>query len=114
MNRVISLGLAACALFSLPVMAAEVEVTNESSWEIHEIYFSPSSQDDWGEDHLGKQILETGMSLVLTDVSSGRWDIRLVDEDSDVCVLEDVHITDSETWVVTDEDLLACQSVTEE
>ena len=114
MQRTLSFGLALSALIALPAFAANVEVENRSSWDIHEIYFSPSSQEDWGEDYLGREVLKHGMTLTLTGVSSGRWDIRLVDEDADVCVLEDVRITASETWVVTDDDLLACQAATDE
>lgn len=108
--------LSCCMCVALPVFAAqvEVEVENQTSWEIHEIYFAPTSQEDWGEDHLGDYVLESGMTLSLTGVSPGKWDIRLVDEDEDVCVLESVHIKNSETWVVTDEDLLGCQAATEE
>lgn len=60
---------------------------NQSSWEIHKIYFSPSDEEDLGEDYLGEDVLEPGMTLSLTGVSPGEWDIRLVDEDGDVCVL---------------------------
>ncbi len=114
MQRTRSFGLALSALIALPAFAANVEVENRSSWDIHEIYFSPSSQEDWGEDHLGRHVLEHGMRLSLSGVAAGRWDIRLVDEDEDVCVLENVRISASETWVVTDDDLLACQAATDE
>lgn len=50
---------------------------------IHEIYFSPSTQDDWGADHLGQKVLKPGMALTLTGVTAGKWDVRLVDEDED-------------------------------
>ena len=114
MNTRLPLLAFCCMLIALPAFAAKVEVENQTSWEIHEIYFAPTSQDDWGEDHLGEYVLEAGMTLTLTDVSPGKWDIRLVDEDEDVCVLESVHIKSSETWVVTDDDLLGCQAATEE
>ena len=103
-----------CMLVALPAFAAKVEVENQTSWEIHEIYFAPTSQEDWGEDHLGEYVLESGMTLSLTGVAPGKWDIRLVDEDEDVCELESVHIKSSETRVVTDDDLLGCQAATEE
>jgi hypothetical protein len=107
--------LAALALlFSLPTHAADIDVENQSSWEIHEIYFSPSDEENWGEDHLGEHVLESGMTLSLTGVTPGEWDIRLVDEDEDVCVLQGVTVSASETWLIEDDDLVDCQAATEE
>lgn len=97
-------------LVSTAALAAKVVFVNQSSWEIHEVYFSPASQNDWGEDHLGSEVLEKGDSLTLTGVSAGRWDVRIVDEDGDQCVLEDVKIDGADKWVITDEDLLGCQA----
>lgn len=114
MKRILSAGLSLSMLIALPALAAEVKVTNESSWNINEVYFAPSSQDDWGPDHLGEEVLETGMTLTLTGVTAGKWDVRLVDEDEDVCVLQEVKIKTSETWTITDEDLLGCQGATDE
>ncbi|HET9047467.1 MAG TPA: hypothetical protein VFN29_00675 [Chiayiivirga sp.] len=103
---------AAVAMAAMPAFAGEVVFVNQSSWNIHEIYFSPASQSNWGEDHLGKDILEKGDSLTLTDVEEGTWDVRVVDEDGDECVLEDVEINGSDKWVINDDSLLACQAET--
>lgn len=89
-------------------LAAKIVFVNQSSWAIHEIYFAPSSQTDWGDDHLGNEILETGDSLTLTGVNEGRWDVMLVDEGGYECIVEDVEIDASERVTLTDEDLAAC------
>lgn len=34
----------------------------------------------------------------------------IVDEDGDKCVLEDVAISGTDRWAITDKDLLACQA----
>ncbi|MBP6020421.1 MAG: hypothetical protein KA735_13095 [Burkholderiaceae bacterium] len=104
--------LAAAAVACVPMIAvaANVEFVNQSAWEIHEVYFSPASQSDWGEDYLGKEVLEKGDALTLSDVKAGTWDVMIVDEDGDKCVLEDVAISSSDRWVITDDDLLACQA----
>jgi hypothetical protein len=90
--------------------AANVVFVNQSAWEIHEVYFSPASESNWGDDYLEKQVLENGDSLTLSGVETGTWDVMIVDEDGDKCVLEDVTISGSERWIITDKDLLACQA----
>ncbi|MES2820010.1 MAG: hypothetical protein V4812_13595 [Pseudomonadota bacterium] len=115
MKRIFSVGFSLSMLLAFPALGAStVKIENASSWDIYEIYFAPSSQEDWGEDHLGEQALISGMTLTLTGVTAGKWDVRLVDEDQDVCVVQEVTIKASETWKVTDEDLLGCQAATTE
>jgi hypothetical protein len=108
------LAAAGLSLFAVHAVAATIKIENESSWEIHEIYFAPSSQDDWGDDHLGKQVLKTGETLSLTGVTPGKWDVRLVDEDEDECIVTGQKISSSEKFVIRDKDLLGCQAATEE
>lgn len=102
----------AAAIFCAPLIAqaAQVKFINQSSWEIHEIYFAPSSQRNWGEDYLGKDVLEKGDSLTLSDINKGVWDVRVVDEDGDECIIEEVTIDGSDSWTIRDKDLLACQA----
>lgn len=102
--------VAALACFPMLASAADVVFVNQSSWEIHEIYFSPAKQKSWGEDHLEDEVLQKGDSLTLTGVTRGKWDVRVVDEDGDQCVLEDVRIDGADKWVITDKELLACQA----
>lgn len=110
-NASMALGIAAVLMLgSTAALAGNVVFVNKSSWEIHEVYFAPASHSSWGEDHLGSDILERGDSLTLSGVSAGRWDVRLVDEDDDECVLENVEIDGSDRWIITDEDLLGCQA----
>jgi len=102
------------ALAFIPAVgaAATVEFVNQSSWDIHEIYFSPASHRNWGQDYLGDDVLEKGDSLKLTNIEAGSWDVMVVDEDGDKCVLEDIEFdkSDRDRWVITDKDLLACQA----
>lgn len=104
--------LAAAALVCTPLaaLAAQVEIVNKSAWDIYEVYFSPASQDSWGDDYLGTEVLENGDSLTLSGVESGRWDVLVIDEDGDECIINNVSISGSDRWVITDDDLLACQA----
>jgi len=106
----------ACVLGSLllaaPALAATVRIVNSSAWEIHHLYLSPSDTVNWGPDQLGDAIIagDNG-TFTLTNIPADDYDIRIVDEDGDECVIEDVDIdADHETWSITSKDLLACQS----
>lgn len=101
-------------LFAAHAIAATIDIENHSSWEIHEIYFAPSSQENWGDDHLGKKVLKPGMTLTLKGVAAGKWDVRLVDEDEDECIVKDQQISTSDKFSIDDDDLLGCQAATDE
>jgi hypothetical protein len=94
--------------------SATITVVNLSNWDIHEIYLSPVDRWDWGPDLLGPfDVLETGERLKIRDIRCDRYDVKIVDEDHDECILGDVAICGSnDTWVVTDDDLLTCQLLT--
>ncbi|MGN6182174.1 MAG: hypothetical protein ACTHQM_00795 [Thermoanaerobaculia bacterium] len=114
MKKVMQLGLATvllCAL-SAPAFAggATVKVINQSKWEIHHIYLSSTGDDDWGPDQLEDQILEKGQSLTLHSIPCDDYDIKVVDEDGDECVIEEVNMCgDDSYWKITDKDLLECE-----
>jgi len=89
---------------------SDVTFVNRSSWDIYEIYLSAVDEDEWGPDQLEEGILESGASFLLHSIPCDDYDVLLIDEDGDECVLEDVDLCgDSEEWVITDEDLLACE-----
>ena len=93
---------------------SKVVVVNKSSWAIHEMYFSPTDDTEWGEDQLGKQTIETGDQFTLTGIPCDNWDVKVVDEDGDECVVENVQLcADKDRWVINDSDLLSCQAVSE-
>ena len=89
---------------------SDVTFTNRSSWDIYEIYISAVGESEWGEDQLEDGVLESGDSFLLYSIPCDDYDILLIDEDGDECVLEEVGLCgDSEEWVIRDKDLLACQ-----
>lgn len=107
-----ALKAALVAAFFIPsiALANKVVFVNKSSWDITHIYFSPANSKNWGEDHLEDDVLSKGDSLTLTGVSKGKWDVRVVDEDGDECIIDGVMINSNDKWVIEDEDLLACQN----
>lgn len=102
--------LLASALIPSFAFASQVVFVNQSSWELTHIYFAPSKSKDWGDDHLEDETLAKGDSLTLTGVSKGKWDVRVIDEDGDECIISDVMINSNDKWVIKDDDLLACQN----
>jgi hypothetical protein len=101
-----------CSL-SLPVFGggkATVKIINQSKWEIHHVFLSPSGDDEWGPDQLEDQILAKGDSLTLTNIACDLYDVKVVDEDGDECVIEEADLcNDHSFWKITDKQLLACE-----
>jgi len=100
-----------CAL-AVPAFAgkATVKVINQSKWEIHHLYLSSSSEEEWGPDQLEDEILTKGDSVTITDIPCDEYDIKVVDEDGDECIIEAVDMCrDASYWKITDKDLLECE-----
>lgn len=115
------LGLLALAALGLAGVAwaakydSVVTITNSANWEIHQLYLSSTEEESWGPDQLGEQIIATGDSFKLHGVPCDEYDVKLVDEDGDECVVGGVSLcADSDAWNITDEDLLSCQVLTQE
>lgn len=114
MKKLTKLALAAALLcaVSTPAFAkkATVKIINQSKWEIHHIYLSSSDDESWGDDHLGEEVLAKGDSLELTNIPCDLYDVKVVDEDGDECVIEEVDLCgDHSYWKITDKDLLECE-----
>ena len=109
-SKKIAAFLCAACLLPTAALANKMVFENQSSWDITHIYFSPSKSKNWGEDQLGSDILSKGDRLTISGVSKGKWDVRVVDEDGDECIIGDVSITSNDKWVIEDDDLLACQN----
>jgi hypothetical protein len=102
--------------FALPLAAkaktsATIKVINQSKWEIHHLYLSSTSEEKWGPDQLGDETIGTGESFKLTHIECDDYDIKVVDEDGDECVVEEVNLCGDDTvWKITDKILLKCEN----
>ncbi len=105
----------ACAgAASAEKLDSKITLVNHSHWAIHEMYFSSTANEEWGPDQLGKHTIRTGDNFTLTGIPCDKYDVRLVDEDGDECVVQDVAIcADRESWAITDKDLLGCQAASQ-
>lgn len=92
-----------------------VNIVNESAWDIHHLYLSSTEDEEWGADQLGDEVIESGGSFILHSIPCDDYDVKLVDEDGDSCVVGGVTLcANDDDWVISDEDLLACQVATDE
>src|SRR3954451_10224097 len=115
------LGVALVSLASLTLPAdanaagkkAAVKVVNKSDWEIHHFFLSSTGEDGWGPDQLGDEVIGKDESFTLKSIPCDSYDVKLVDEDGDECVVDDVDICGgAEAWTITNKNLLGCQEET--
>lgn len=87
-----------------------VKIINSSSWAVHHLYLSPVSEESWGADQLRDNIIQTGAQFTITGIPCDSYDVKVVDEDGDECIIEEVDLcSENKYWKITDEDLLACE-----
>lgn len=111
MKRFAAVAIVVCAL-AAPAFAerATVKVINQSKWEIHHLFLSSASDEEWGPDQLEDEILTKGDQITLTNIPCDEYDIKVVDEDGDECIIEAVSLCkDNSFWKITDKDLLECE-----
>jgi hypothetical protein len=64
----------------------DFKLVNKSTYVIVELYVAPSSQDEWGEDVLGTDVLPNNESVDIEferSETTCNWDLKIVDEDED-------------------------------
>ena len=90
---------------------SQLIIKNKSKWNIEYVYISPTSSDSWGTDILGDvYVLKTGEEI-LVYLKCENYDVKLVDEDGDECIINNQRLCNStgDTWIITDQSLLECQ-----
>lgn len=101
------------ATVAAPSTDSSIRFTNSSAWTIRELYLSPVSESRWGADQLGAHVIHTGESYTLTGIPCGSYDVKLVDEDGDVCEVRNTNICAENSGVdISSQDLLHCQNNT--
>lgn len=99
-------------LFSSSAIALELKLENKTGKELHELYFAPAGDSDWGPDQLGDEIVENNETFTLRKIPRGSYDVLFVDEHGDKCDLRDVDFTESEVFVMTKSIIKGCQAAT--
>jgi hypothetical protein len=109
-------GIILASLFTLSsgatAQAVEESMTfrNGSAFDIREIYLSKTNHRTWEEDVLHTRILSAGDSIRVGGIDPGRYDIKLVDEDGDVCIVHNIDLYSNRVWTISNAGLLDCES----
>jgi len=85
-----------------------VQIQNASHYAIYELYLSSAQDLYWRQDLLGNSILWPGW-VTRPQVVDGTYDLKLVDEDGDMCVIKKIRISGYTSWQITDRLLLYCE-----
>ena len=70
---------------------------NQTGVEIHSLYVSPHSADDWEEDILGKDTLASGDSLKITFEDRDKhvhWDLKVTDKEGNSLEWYDLNLVE--------------------
>ena len=72
----------------------QINIRNNTGYDIYSAFVSPDGSNGWGEDVLGNGVLEDGeqFSVELNGYDSSVFDVKLVDEDGDVYLFENVDV----------------------
>ena len=90
---------------------AEFMIRNLSDWSIYHLYLSPEKKDSWGPDQLGDQVITPAESFTLKGIPCGKYDMKIVDEDGDACVVEGILMCKDHTHCdLTNKELAKCQT----
>lgn len=85
-------------------------IENQSSIALLSIYLSPVSQASWGRDLLGAELLSPGQYAEISGIDCDTYDVRVVDEDLDECIVTGLDLClDHDRWVIDDATLIDCQ-----
>ncbi|HYX28704.1 MAG TPA: hypothetical protein VE863_09060 [Pyrinomonadaceae bacterium] len=72
---------------------------NQTGVEIHSLYVSPHSSDDWEEDILGRDTLPSGESVKITFDDRDKhvhWDMKVTDKDGNSLEWYDLNLIEIE------------------
>lgn len=73
----------------------DFDLLNDTEYTIDELYLSPSNSSRWGKDVLGREVLKHGETVELKfsrEETECSWDLKVVDEEEDEIVWEDIDL----------------------
>lgn len=92
----VTLSLAVGSAASGPVL--DFTLVNKTGLTIQEVYVSPTHDDEWGEDVMGRDVLEDDAAV---EISFSRreteclWDLKVIDDDDDSVVWTKLNLCEA-------------------
>lgn len=115
-RRLIIVCVALSVMAALPLISSarssnssSVNIVNNSSRQIRNVYLSHVDADDWGTNQLGDTIIAPGQSFTISNFSCDAQQIKVIGEDQDGCFLSAVVACGtSSTWTITNNTTADC------
>ena len=108
MLRFSTASLAFVALIA-PASAFDLVVVNKAETSIiHKLYIAPAKSDKWSEDKLQNQTIKKNGKFTIRDIPAGVYDLKVIDDDDDTCVVSNIDINQNKEWTLTDSVMLKC------
>lgn len=103
-SAILIAGLALVALTTVPVSASQGKnldftLVNKTGLGIDEVYLSPTNDDEWGEDVMGRDVLKNGEKVMIKFSSAEtecNWDLKIVDEEDDDIIWKKLNLCTAE------------------
>jgi hypothetical protein len=88
---------AVASTVAAPVQRRNLDFTlvNKTGLTIDEVYLSPTSDDAWGKDVMGRDVLKNGEKVDITfssEETECNWDLKVVDEEEDSVEWEKLNL----------------------
>jgi hypothetical protein len=109
MLRASTLASVALLLLMAPASAFDLVVVNQADFSvIHKLYLAPAKSNQWSENKLQNQTVAKNGRFIVRDVPAGVYDLKVVDDDDDSCVVPEINIDQNKEWKLTDKVMLQC------
>lgn len=95
------LALGGCVVTTTDDLDSSLFVSNDSDFEIHEMYVTEIESPTWGPNLLSGSILFPGQDMQLA-LDCNTYDAMLIDETGAVCEIQGVDLCfDDADWIIT-------------
>ena len=112
MKKLVLIAVSTVLLGANSAFALQLTLENKTGKELHELYFAPAGDEEWGPDQLGDKTVANNDKFTLTEIPVGKYDVLFVDEKGAKCDIRDVEFKASEVFEMTKQIIKGCQAAT--